>query len=434
MAFTATTNWDVRTTGNDNNGGGFDVASTGTDRSQQDAAYIAFTDLVIGSTNTQLTSAAHPFDATSVGNVINVTGGSGFTVQRVQIVSVSSAVATCDKACGTASSTGGTGNLGGALATIGAAAAAQAAGAVGFNTIHVKSGTYTITSAIALSPGGSGAPDVYLIGYQTSHNDGGTKPLVTTATNGIDLFQPEGTYGAILFRNFSMSHTASTRGRGMCPRGGGNYPELILQDCIMDGFTNAINGDNGSSTYVFNSVVLINTEIKNSQSDAVRNQGYIYCYGSYIHNNSGSGLYSLSSNNLIVEQSIIASNTVGINATVSATVVRISSSSIANNSGDGVTVASLTATAPFVARNCIFYGNGGYGVNLSAFFATSTNISGHNAYGSNTSGNRNNFSAGTGDVALTANPFTNAAAGDYSLNSTAGGGAACKGAGTQWGS
>jgi hypothetical protein len=36
---------------------------------------------------------------------------------------------------------------------------------------------------------------------------------------------------------------------------------------------------------------------------------------------------------------------------------------------------------------------------------------------------------GANDVALTAKPFTNSAGGDFSLNSTAGGGAACKGVG-----
>ena len=89
MAFTATTEWDVRTTGSDSNGGAFDTASTGTDYSQRDTPLISYTDLVIGSTNTQLTSAANPFTAAHVGNIINVTGGTGFTVQRVQVVSVS---------------------------------------------------------------------------------------------------------------------------------------------------------------------------------------------------------------------------------------------------------------------------------------------------------------------------------------------------------
>jgi len=51
-----------------------------------------------------------------------------------------------------------------------------------------------------------------------------------------------------------------------------------------------------------------------------------------------------------------------------------------------------------------------------------------NAFGAN-GGNYSSWNGSFGDVSLTANPFTSAGTGDYSLNSTAGGGAACKGAG-----
>src|SRR5579859_4628846 len=110
MSFAATTEWDVRTTGSDANGGGFDTSSSGTDYSQQNAAQVAYTDMVIdGTTNTKFTSALNPVTAAHVGNIINVTSGTGFTVQRVQIVSQAAGVATCDKSLGTLSSTGGHG-------------------------------------------------------------------------------------------------------------------------------------------------------------------------------------------------------------------------------------------------------------------------------------------------------------------------------------
>src|SRR4029077_71126 len=122
MSLSSTVQWDVRTTGSDSNGGGFDwaVSSPGTDYSQQDSAQVAYTDLVIGSTTTQLTSAAHPFTSAHVGNIINVTGGTGFTAGRYCVNSVSGSTATMDRSVGTASSTGGTGNLGGGLVTISA--------------------------------------------------------------------------------------------------------------------------------------------------------------------------------------------------------------------------------------------------------------------------------------------------------------------------
>ena len=79
--------------------------------------------------------------------------------------------------------------------------------------------------------------------------------------------------------------------------------------------------------------------------------------------------------------------------------------------------------------NSIFYGNGGWGVNMPSSQIIAPPMNYNNAYGSNTSGNRNNVPVGTNDVTLTANPWTNSSSGDYSLNSTSGGGAALKGLG-----
>jgi hypothetical protein len=57
MAFLSPAVWEVRSTGAAANGGAFDATSgtPGTDFSQQDAAQIAYTDMVIdGTTNTIL--------------------------------------------------------------------------------------------------------------------------------------------------------------------------------------------------------------------------------------------------------------------------------------------------------------------------------------------------------------------------------------------
>ena len=54
-----------------------------------------------------------------------------------------------------------------------------------------------------------------------------------------------------------------------------------------------------------------------------------------------------------------------------------------------------------------------------------------NAYYNNTNGARNDYPTFATDVTLTADPFTNDAGGVFTLNTTAGGGAACKAAGFQ---
>ena len=117
MPLSASQVWEVRTTGSDSNGGGFKAAASGTDYSQQDAAQVTYSDLVIGTTTTQLTSAANPFTSAHVGNIVYVSGGTGFTTGRYEVTAVSAGVATMDRSVGTASSTGGIGKLGGAIAT-----------------------------------------------------------------------------------------------------------------------------------------------------------------------------------------------------------------------------------------------------------------------------------------------------------------------------
>jgi hypothetical protein len=148
MALAAGTIWEVRTTGAATNGGAFNPlnAVPGTDRSQQDAAQFTYTDLVIsGST---FTSAAFPFSSAERANVINITGGTGFTTGRYEILSVSGVTATLDRSPGTNGSTGGAGKLGGAvtdLATVGAAV-------VPGNTVYIKtSGGYSISTGLTFA-------------------------------------------------------------------------------------------------------------------------------------------------------------------------------------------------------------------------------------------------------------------------------------------
>ena len=104
---------------------------------------------------------------------------------------------------------------------------------------------------------------------------------------------------------------------------------------------------------------------------------------------------------------------------------------IADCGGDAIdlTVAQNADTNPnavYSIYNCLMVGNGGYGIN------TDTAGSGIpdrgyvdlNAFYNNTSGNYSEtVLAGANDITLTADPFTDAANDDYSLNNTAGGGA-----------
>jgi len=91
---------------------------------------------------------------------------------------------------------------------------------------------------------------------------------------------------------------------------------------------------------------------------------------------------------------------------------------IYGNTSDGVNV---TGYASVITDN-IISSNGGYGINADAEWQLGS-VEDRNAFYSNTSGSLNNITAGSFDITLTADPFTDAASGDFTINETSGGGA-----------
>jgi hypothetical protein len=425
MALSAAVQWDVRTTGNDANGGAFDpsVVSPGTDFSQQNSPQVAFTDLVIGATTTQLTSVLNPFNSTYVGNLIQIVSGTGFTVGFYTVVSVSGITATMDRSVGSAASTGGNGNLGGSLATIGAANTACVAG----NTVNIKAGTYTLTASITIA-----VSTITWTGYNTTHNDGGTKPLITTATNSVVLINTgSANSGQSVFNNLSLSNTATARASGIWQLSAhGTAQWWIFNDCLFDGFTSGIDNSNGTPDDVA-FVVVNRTEVKNctvaGYNSGNATEPFVAFTGCYFHSNqvnitTGGGQTIVSAVNCIIV------NAVSHGLLTAGSYTLVENCTIAGNGGTGFFPSSSLAVAKVI--NSIFYGNN-EGIQLGAAnnnTIASAVASRNNAFGANSLANAN-WNGSVGDVSLTANPFTNAGAGDYSLNTTAGGGAALIGKG-----
>lgn len=105
-----------------------------------------------------------------------------------------------------------------------------------------------------------------------------------------------------------------------------------------------------------------------------------------------------------------------------------------NNAGDGMKF-NYTQSTVFFAENCILAKNGGYGINLAG--GSRGGYIANCAYGAgtfaNTSGTTNALGSiiQSGAVTLASNtsPWTDEGNGDFTLNSTAGAGAACRNAG-----
>lgn len=437
MALTASTVWELRpSVGNDANGGAFDlsVTSPGTDRSQQNSAQFSGSDGTAAGT-TAFTSASHTFTSADVGNVLNLSSGSGFTAGFYTIVSVATGIATLDRSPGTG--TAGVWALGGALATLRPLLTSSGYGgvpnAVLANVVYIKNtGTITLTSAISIPNLGY----VALIGYGTTRGDSG-QVTITTSTNSIHLFVLTDTNASAIFENIIFTSTAGTPGNAL--DAGVVLTTVQYNNCFFSGFSQ-IFAITAAHIVMFNCEV---TACVSTTSAIFFVCQDLYFHACYIHNNTGAGVRtftgSVPDQTIVFIDCVIAANAAGVINTIDGTQVSLTfvNCAITDNTGDGINAVASAFTAQTVRlTNCTIDGNGGFGVHCalptsSGTVRTRLVVGAGNAFRSNTSGDRSNFPVLRGDITLTADPFTNRSGGDFSLNSTAGGGAACKAAGFQ---
>ncbi len=149
--------------------------------------------------------------------------------------------------------------------------------------------------------------------------------------------------------------------------------------------------------------------------------GQAHITACWFHGNA-IGLYNTIACSFIVDRTIVSDSTDASKGGYYSGVtpfLYISNSVFANNAGSGVVWNGFQ----FNVYNSIFYGNGNYGIDGGAVVLDCD----FNAFGANTNGNRHLIPAGPNDVTLTASPFTSST--NFALNTTAGGGAACKASG-----
>lgn len=183
-------------TANDLTGGTF-----GIDYTQQTAANLVVTDLVIGGTTSQVTSVLTPFGPNHVGNIIHIlTQATGtVTVGWYEIQSVASNVAQLDRSAGTAASTG-TAKVGGAI-SLGSSTANQtddiffelglATNGTGAMRFFIKySATNYSNQQISIAAAGGTLAPIIVEGYNTLRGDapvGVNRPVLNGAANGFTL-------------------------------------------------------------------------------------------------------------------------------------------------------------------------------------------------------------------------------------------------------
>jgi len=250
MALSTNTVWEVRTAGNDTNGGGFVTGAAGVDYSQQDAkrtagdvTNISTTDGV-GTGVSTFTSATANFTTDIVGNIVYLQGGTGtLAAGWYQVTARASANSiTLDR--GVAIGTGITLNIGGALLSPGIAGQVSATG----HRIFIKAGTYTITSATINVAGGtfsSSSGNRYVEGYETTRGDYGAKPLLQAS--GISTFTLISCTGSgnSLITNLELDCAGLASGKGLLIVFGLVY-KLIGRNATQ----NAFSGSSSSGRFI----------------------------------------------------------------------------------------------------------------------------------------------------------------------------------------
>lgn len=391
------------------------------------SAPISYTDLVIGGSNT-VTSVAQPFGKNFVGNCLSITGGTGFTVQRIEINSVTTVTAFLYSGSpGTVGSTGGTGYVGGPLLTWGKAAGATS----NSYSFYVKSGTYVLTTAtsnvsggvVSWGSSGSNALPMWWEGYGSYRCDMGTRPILQFPVSGVTAvygFTVGGTYQIV--KNITIDCNGATGSSGVYSS---SYNGFVCKVHVANSRSYGIRMPAG------------NLGIQHQSCTVTGAQGN-FCFASdgvatnwtecEAYSSSCTG-FSVGGSATVFNRCIAAAITGANGFDNTGTAGVVYENCVAYACADGFKTPS---SGNAFYKNCYAEGNSGYGFNVSGAngLVALRNCGGY----SNTSGNYNssnirpanieNFVTVSGGTA-----FTNAASGDFSLNNIANRGAALRAAG-----
>ena len=293
MALSTSMVFEFRANGTSNGGGGFVTGASGTDYSQQDSVQIARTDLVIdATTDTDITSAATPFTTAEVGNLINITAGTGFTVARYEITAVAAGVCTLDSAVGTLGSTGGSGSMGGAMTLNDYNITPVSLN--GQIAYIANDATHTLTAAIALNTTTTSGK-ILVEGYNTTRGDsptGSSRPLVAAGAYAVDI------ESQFLWVNFRFTGTSTAIVGTSSSRRGGLY-NVSINNSSGTASRDAFDVPTGSN------YIAAHCELQSVNGFAVVAGGDTHLYGCYIHDSDvgvlGNSSYTMSMSHCIID-------------------------------------------------------------------------------------------------------------------------------------
>ena len=430
MALDAAIIWEVRTGGADTNGGGFKLGASGTDHTLQDAAQYAVTDAVTDGTTT-ITSATASFGTDVVGNTLYITGGTGsITAAWYEItVRTDASTITVDRSTGLTAGTGATLNIGGSLASPGQASASK----VGGNTVYIKAGTYTLSSSSANVAGGvvadadSTAHQEQVntwVGYtstRTLYNTDVKPVFINAAYTGITMVATTGSYNRVINLEIDGNSAATTKGLT------GGAGKVQIERCKVQNCTSyGIQSTDGRGA------IAIGCEVTGCSGTSAFEVGFVgSAFACWSHNNTTHGFTNAGGGNNTISHCIASNNSGaavdGFNFS-GAPVTLISSASYGNGRAGAYLESGARVWSELI--NCLFENNGTYGIDSfnATLMARLINCGTYN----NTSGKYNTaqITIVSGHIDNTTGSFfTAAGSDDFSLNNTAGQGAAARAAG-----
>ncbi len=388
------------------------------DYSRSTTPAIAYIDMLVGATTTQFTSVLNPVGPNIVGNVIKVT--SGATVQRVEIVSTSTITATCDKTLGTAAQVG-VGGLGGALSTPGLSGSLTTSsswvsilGPATFNmsaSVNVSGGVVQPSAGSILWFGYTSYPNRHP--FNTIETD---RPILQSSANNNFLISTSGANVSIHSLDFENGN-ASTGTTAFWDHSGGSsiwnckfHGMSIAMDiigtslteyCFFDALTNATSGiaTGGAQNSMFKNCVF-----QNFTKLAISVQSISGCVF-YANGAASANLISIAKT---VDKCLFYGTTGSSSICLGSSVIAIENCVFVNNAAtSAVCISALASDATTSVINCAFFGN-------TADVATGATYPGFKIINK---------------VVLTGDPIVNPAAGDFSLNDTAGAGLELQGMG-----
>lgn len=420
--------FEVRVTGNDNNGGAFNVATAGTDRSFQDSPQVVINNSTITCTtpgansNTLTFTAGYTPSSADIGNVVQILTGTNINAGFYEITGQTSSTWTVTGAANLTTAGGAgsaiTGNMGGALATPGKAFS----GVIGGNDVYLKAGTYTLTSTtsniaggrITVTAGASNPDPTRLIGYNAARGDNGTKPVVKAGVG-------QTSFSLITTAANSMVDNVEVDGSGNATVTGINVnaASSSAYRCRARSCTNF-----GIQCQGADRIVAFCEAVSCGEGILISNDAYCYACEAHACTTAGFEIQNCTCVSCIAYANTTASAIGFRGGTTALKTLMVNCTAYGNNSNGFYLNAS---PALMLLVNCVATGNGAAGFNCDTVNSCLwlENCAGYN----NTGGNTTNMGRSEGFITLTGDPFTNAGAGDFSINNTAGAGAALREAG-----